>query len=41
MKIGRLSDTFNFGMETQKTNNIQGMAREIAAPDNPILGIRK
>jgi plasmid segregation protein ParM len=31
MKIGRLSDTFDFGMETQKSNSIQGMAREIAA----------
>jgi plasmid segregation protein ParM len=30
MKIGRLSDTFDFGMETQKNNSIQGMAHEIA-----------
>lgn len=30
-KIGRLSDTFDFGMETQKIRNISGMAREIAA----------
>lgn len=31
MKIGRLSDTFDFGMETQKSNSIKAMAREIAA----------
>lgn len=30
LKIGRLSDTFDFGMETQKSNSAQGMAKKIA-----------